>query len=101
MDRISANQNFMTIAAGSTLEDVNTANQAEAYLKVNRDTLNRLCRLGQLGYVTVGKERRYTRTHLLDFINRQSRHAELITLRAIEAARPKRRGGPRTTRTFG
>jgi hypothetical protein len=101
MDRISANQYFMTIAAGATLEDVNTATQAEAYLKVNRDTLNRLCRLGQLGYVTVGKERRYTRTQLLDFINRQSRNAELETLRAIEAARPKRRGAPLSTRTFG
>jgi len=83
---------------GATLDDLNTPDQAMAYLKVSRDTLNRLCRLGRLGYVVVGKERRYTREHLTDFVRRQTRTAHAASGPA--AGNVTRIGRPRTTRTF-
>lgn len=83
---------------GAALDDLNTPDQAMAYLKVSRDTLNRLCRLGRLGYVVVGKERRYTREHLVDFVRRQTRIAHAATGPA--AGNVTRIGRPRTTRTF-
>lgn len=85
---------------GATLDDLNTPDQAMAYLKVSRDTLNRLCRLGRLGFVKVGKERRYTREHLVDFVRRQSHMAYTAPGSAPTAGNVTKIGRPRTTRSF-
>lgn len=85
---------------GAVLDDLNAPDQAIAYLKVSRDTLNRFCRLGHLGFVKAGKERRYTRARLVDFVRRQSHMAYTAPGTAPTAGNVTKIGRPRTTRSF-
>ncbi|MGE8211386.1 MAG: helix-turn-helix domain-containing protein [Stenotrophomonas rhizophila] len=60
------------MGAAERLPDLFTEEQAAAYLGVAEVTLRRRRAAGEIGFTRIGRQARYTETHLLNYLEQQT-----------------------------